>query len=72
MELSDTDKNTLKEAVQLMWRKGTHTPQEAAIAFTFTQFVEKVCGFLPAKPASMIENAPKKSEKVIPAKTQKG
>jgi hypothetical protein len=40
--LADQDLAALKGAVELIWRKGTHNPQEAAIAFNFTQLVERL------------------------------
>lgn len=47
-QITDADKVDLKNAVELIWRKGTHNPQEAAIAFKFTQFVERL--LLPKAP----------------------
>jgi hypothetical protein len=40
--LADQDLAALKGAVELIWRKGTHSPQEAAVAFNFTQLVERL------------------------------
>jgi hypothetical protein len=40
--MTDQDLAALKGAVELIWRKGTHNPQEAAIAFNFTQLVERL------------------------------
>ena len=50
---SEQDKQTLKNAVELLWKKGTHHPQEAAIAFEFTRLVERL---LTPKPP-MLQNA---------------
>ena len=44
VELGTEDKEILNAAVQLMWKKGTNHPQEAAIAFNFTKLVEKLLG----------------------------
>lgn len=43
-ELSTADKEILNGAVQLIWKKGTNHPQEAAIAFNFTKLVERLLG----------------------------
>jgi len=40
--LNEQDKGTLKATVELIWRKGTHNPQEAATAFNFTQLAERL------------------------------
>ena len=44
MELSAEDKGILKGTVELVWRKGTNHPNEAAVAFNFTKLVEKLLG----------------------------
>ena len=41
MELTDKQKTMLKATVELIWAKGAHSPQQAAIAYEFTQFVEQ-------------------------------
>lgn len=53
--MSEQDRETLKQAVELVWRKGTHNPQEASIAFSFTQLVQRICG---VKPQSVPPPAP--------------
>lgn len=40
--ISEDDKQTLRGTAELLWKKGAHHPQEAALAFKFTQFVERV------------------------------
>lgn len=49
MELSDRDKEILKAATQLVWAKGTHNPQEAAIAQALTDLTNRAIA--PQKPA---------------------
>ncbi len=41
MDFSKEDLDTLRQTVELLWKKGTHHPQEAAIAFNFTKLVER-------------------------------
>lgn len=41
MELSDKQKKLLAATVELLWTKGVHSPQQAAVAYEFTQFVEQ-------------------------------
>lgn len=52
MEFSDKQKKLLAATVELLWSKGANTPQQAVIAFEFTQFVEQV-----------VKDAPKSEEK---------
>lgn len=42
MELSDKNKKLLAAVVELIWAKGANSPQQAAVAYEFTQFVEQV------------------------------
>jgi len=42
MELTEQDKDVLKAAVEQIWRKGAHTPQEAAVGHNFTQLVARL------------------------------
>ena len=48
-EMDDKDKATLRGMVELIWRKGANNPNEAAIAYSFTQLVEKLCKEEPVK-----------------------
>lgn len=41
MDLSDKQRQLLKATVELIWAKGAHNPQQAVIAYEFTQFVEQ-------------------------------
>jgi hypothetical protein len=50
MEFTNEDRDTIKAACELIWKKGTHHPQEAAIAFKFTQLVERLIAPVPPKP----------------------
>jgi hypothetical protein len=56
--LADKDLVTLKGAVELLWAKGTHSPKEAAVAFTFTQLVERLIKEMPP-----VDKAPEGSGK---------
>ena len=40
--MDEKDKLVLKNAVELLWRKGVNHPNDAAIAYSFTQLVEKL------------------------------
>lgn len=42
MDLSEQDKLVLKATVELLWRKGTTHPNEAAVGIQFTQLVERI------------------------------
>ncbi len=55
MELSDMDKEIMKDAVGLLWRKGANNPQEAAAALRFTQLVERVSMVVPEPPKAKKE-----------------
>lgn len=49
MELTEQHKNILKAAVQLLWAKGIHSPQESAIANALTQLTEQALKEEPKK-----------------------
>ncbi len=49
MELTPEDKKLLDLAVQQLWRKGAHSPDEAAIGHNFTQLVAKILKDEPKK-----------------------
>lgn len=40
--ISEQDKLVLKATVELLWKKGTTHPQEAAVGLQFTQLVERL------------------------------
>lgn len=40
--LTDAERQTLSQTVELVWKKGTNHPNEAAVAFNFTKLVEKI------------------------------
>lgn len=42
MDFNDKQKSVLRATVEMLWKKGAHHPQEAAIAFEFTQLVEQI------------------------------
>ena len=42
MDFSEQDKAVLIQAVELLWRKGIHNPQEAQIANALTKIAEKL------------------------------
>ena len=53
--ISEVDKVDLQNAVKLIWGKGAHNPQEAAIAFKFTQFVERLLAPPPPEPPKEVK-----------------
>jgi hypothetical protein len=48
-DLSAEDKEALKAAVELLWRKGMHTPQEADVAMKVTSLVVRLVAPAPQK-----------------------
>lgn len=54
MELTDRERQLLQLVVQQLWRKGAYTPDEAAIAQGFTQFVERALKVEPKKEGNSV------------------
>jgi hypothetical protein len=41
VELTDGDKELLRKSAELIWKRGVHNPDDAAVAFNFTEFVKR-------------------------------
>ena len=49
MELTEQDKATLKQAVELIWAQGVKHPNAAIVGVNFTQLVERLVKEEPQK-----------------------
>jgi len=54
MELSENDKTTLKQTVELLWAQGVKHPNAAVVGVNFTQLVERLTAPAPKEP--MLKN----------------